>query len=260
MRLTGLDLFFWAAGLAANALLLCVLVYRRRTSPFPFFTTLIALNVIRTVVLFVVLRLGSHESYFRTYWSLTVLDTLAQFGIVYEIATLVFRPAGVWALDVRQRFLWLLAPSVAISLGLSWLDSPPTESWIRAAVARGNLCAESLMSELFVLMMALSISAGLPWKTHVARIAQGLGTYSLFSLMIETGQSYFGVDRVDRMYMSLSHIRMIAYLGCVTYWIVALWAEEEQAVRMPDELRDSLFAIQARVAYDLQILRSRKKS
>jgi hypothetical protein len=171
----------------------------------------------------------------------------------------VFRPGGSWAPDVRQRFLWLLAPSLLIALGLSWLASPPARNWMQIAAARGNLCAESLMSELFVLMMALSVSASLPWKTHVARIAQGLGTYSLVSLMIQTAQSYFGVDRQARMFLELSHIRMAAYLVCVTYWIVTLWADAEETGPMPEELRRSLFALQSRVAYDLHVLRSRKK-
>jgi hypothetical protein len=115
------------------------------------------------------------------------------------------------------------------------------------------------MSELFVVMMVLSVSAGLPWKTHVARIAQGLGTYSIISLLIKTGQSYFGVDRASPMYVLLSHIRMTAYLVCVTYWIFALWAEAEPVRAMPQELRESLFALRTRVAYDLRILRLRKK-
>ena len=58
---------------------------------------------------------------------------------------------------------------------------------------RGNLFAAALQSELFVAMMALSIDARLPWKTHVAKIAQGLGAYSLLGVLIETGHSYFGV-------------------------------------------------------------------
>ncbi len=259
MQLTGLDLFLWAAGLTQNTVLLFVLLYRRRAGRFPFFTALIALNVIRTVVLYCVLHWGSKSSYFWNYWLLALLDTVLQFCIVYEISALVFRPAGIWAPDVRHRFMWLLAPSLGIALGLSSLANPPARNWMQAAVVRGNVCAGSLMSELLVLMMALSIGAGLPWKTLVAKIAKGLGSYSLFSLVLQSGQSYFGVDRSSPMYLLLSHIRIVAYLGCVTYWIAALWPEVEQARPMPDELRESLFALQTRVAYDLKTLRSRKK-
>lgn len=259
MKLSGLDLFLWAAGFIGNIALLFVLFYRRRARQFPFFTLLIAHNVIRAIVIYSVLHLGSKQSYFWTYWSMALFDACLQLCIVYELAVQVFRPMGRWAPDVRQRFLWLVIPSVAIALAISWMAAPPARSWMQVFVTRGNLCAESLMSELFVLIMALSVSSGLPWKTHAARIAQGLGTYSIFSLLIQTGQSYFGVDRGARMFLPLSHIRIAAYDVCVIYWAVALWAEAQQLAPMPETVRQSLFALRSRVAYDLGVLRSRKK-
>jgi hypothetical protein len=259
LKLSGLDLFLWAAGFIGNIALLFVLFYRRRTRQFPFFTLLIALSIIRAFVIYGVLHLGTKEGYFWTYWSLALLDACLQLCVVYELALLVFRPMGRWAPDVRQRFFWLAIPSVAIALALSWLATPPARTWMQAAAARGNLCAESLMSELFVLIMALSVGAGLPWKTHAARIAQGLGTYSVISLLIQSGQSYFGVDRQAPMFVTLSHLRIAAYDVCAIYWVVALWAESEQATPMPETLRQSLFALRSRVAYDLHVLRSRKK-
>ena len=78
MRLTGLDLLFWAAGFVANLGLLFVLWYRRRARVFPFLTALITLNVGRTIVLYLVLRYAAKNSYFYTYWSLIVLDTTLQ--------------------------------------------------------------------------------------------------------------------------------------------------------------------------------------
>ena len=66
MHLTGLDLLFWAAGFIENLALLFVLWYRRRAKNFPFFTALITLNVVRTIVLYLVLRLGTRQSYFYT--------------------------------------------------------------------------------------------------------------------------------------------------------------------------------------------------
>ena len=259
MRLTGVDLFFWAAGLAENVALLFVLLYRRRARHFPFFTVLITLNVVRTIVLYSVLNLGTKQAYFLSYWSLTLLDTVLELCIVYEVAALVFRPAGAWAADIRRTFFWLMVLSLGIAVGVSWLASPPAPSWMQSFVSKGNLCAEILMSELFVLMLALSVSAGLPWRTHVATIAQGLGTYSLISLLIDVGHGYFGVYRAAPMYILLSHIRMAAYLGCVTYWMFGLWAEAEPMREMPEEMRVSLLALRRWVAYDLNTLRSRKK-
>jgi hypothetical protein len=258
MHLTGLDFFFWAVGFFENLGLLFVLWYRRLTTSFPFFTALAILSVIRTIALYFVLRYGTKDNYFYTYWSLAILDAVLQLGIVYEIASRVFRPVGVWARDVRESFFWLAGLSITVALGLSWLASPPARTWAQSFVTKGTLFAGALMSELFVLMMVLSISARLPWKTHVAKIAQGLGAYSLVSLLIETGHSYFGVGRELRTFVFLSHVRIASYLTCVAYWAVTLWRKEQISREMTEEMRERLFTLQRRVEYDLQILRSRK--
>ena len=97
MHLTGLDFFLWAVSFLANLWLLFVLCYRRLAKSFPLFTALALLCVIRTVVMYFVLHYGTRHSYFVTYWSLAVVDTMLELGIVYEIASRVFRPVGVWA-------------------------------------------------------------------------------------------------------------------------------------------------------------------
>jgi hypothetical protein len=259
MHLTGIDFFFWAVGFLENLGLLFVLWYRRLAKSFPLFTALAMLSLIRAVVMYFVLNHGTRNSYFYTYWSLGILDTMLQLGIVYEIASRVFRPVGVWAPDVRGSFLWMVGLSVTVALGLSWLASPPARTWAQSFVTKGDLFAAALISELFVLMMALSISARLPWRTHAAKIAQGLGAYSLVSMLIGTGHSYFGVGGEVRTFLFLSHIRIAAYLTCLAYWTVMLWRKEEPSREMTEEMHQRLFALQRRVEYDLQDLRSRKK-
>ena len=259
MHLTGLDFSLWAVSFLANLGLLFVLCYRRLGKSFPLFTALALLCVIRAVVMYFVLHHGTRQTYFLTYWSLAVVDTMLELGIVYEIASRVFRPVGVWARDVRGSFLWMVGLSVIVALGLSWLASPPARTWAESFVTKGTLFAAALISEFFVLMMALSISASLPWRTHVAKIAQGLGAYSLVSMLIETGHSYFGVGREVRAFVFLSHIRIAAYVACVSYWAVMLWRKEEPSREMTQEMRERLFTLQRRVEYDLHDLRSRKK-
>ena len=259
MHLTGLDLLFWAAGFTENLGLLFVLWYRRRAGAFPFFTTLATLVVIKTVVLYFVNLYGTKNAYAHTYWSLAILDMTLQLCVVYEVASLVFRPFNVWAEDVRSSFFWLISLSLLVAVGLTWLGSVPSLTWIQSLTTKGNLFASTLLSELFVAMMVLSIQVNLPWRTHVAKIAQGLGAYSLISVLIDTGRSYFGVGRERPAFVAISHVRMAVYLGCVTYWIASLWPEEHPARTMTAEMREKIFTLQAQLAYHLQDLRSRKK-
>jgi len=86
----------------------------------------------------------------------------------------------VWARDVRTTFAGMVCASVIVALLLTWLAHPSAPFAIQTFILRSNLFSAALMSELFVGMVVLSSIAGLPWKTHVARIAQGFGAYSIF--------------------------------------------------------------------------------
>jgi hypothetical protein len=259
MHLTGLDLFFWAASFLGHLLLLFVLWKRHRATLFPFFTTLISTNILRTIALYMVVRHGTKDNYFYTYWSLALLDTILQLCIAYEMASHVFRPMGVWASDVRKSFFWLLGLSVFLACGLGWLASPPTRSVVQALVIKTNLFAAAWMSELFVGMMTLSRRVNRPWNTHVAAIAKGFGVYSLVNVVIETGHTYFGVRQSTHAYTALSHLRIAVYLGCVMYWIGALWRDAPPSQQLTEKMRAQLFTLQRKVEYDLQSLRSRRE-
>jgi hypothetical protein len=259
MQLTGVDLFFWAASFLGHLILLFVLLKRHRAELFPFFTTLILTNILRTITLFVVVRHGTRDNYFYTYWSLAVLDTILQLCIAYEMASHVFRPLGVWASDVRKSFFWLLGSSVILACGLSWLASPPTRSVTQALVIKTNFFAAAWMSELFVGMMALSVRVKRPWNTHVASISKGFGVYSIVDVVIETGHTYFGVRQSTETYTALSHVRIAVYLCCVLYWIVVLWRDPPPSQQLTEQMRAQLSTLQRKVEYDLQSLRSRRE-
>jgi hypothetical protein len=259
MHLTGLALWFWAAGFLGHLVLLFVLWKRHRAKLFPFFTTLIATNILRTIALYMVLHYGTKDNYFYTYWSLAVLDTILQLCIAYEMASRVFRPMGVWASDVRKSFLWLLGLSVVLACGLSWLASPPTQSVVKALVIKVNFFTAAWMSELFVGMMVLSSRLKRPWNTHAAAISKGFGVYMMLGVIIESGQAHFGVGQSTQAYTALSHFRIAVYLGCVVYWILALWRDAPPSQALTEKMRAQLFTLQRKVEYDLQSLRSRRE-
>jgi hypothetical protein len=178
--------------------------------------------------------------------------------VVYEISTRIFRPSGSWANDVRGSFMWLVSLSIAIAAGLTWLANPHTRFWMQELIIRGNLFSAVLMSELFVAMIALSVSVGLPWKAHVAKISQGLGIYSVIDFLIETGHSYFGVSQETRAYHQLSQMRMAVFIACVAYWIVTLWRDAPPPRELSDRMYRELSALQVLVGSQLQSLRSRR--
>ena len=256
MHLSGLDLLFWAGGFVGHVVLLFVLIRRGRANRFPVFTTLIGASIVRTVALFLVFRSGVRYQYYFAYWILLFVDATLQFAVVYEIAAHIFRPLGSWVRDVKGGLAVLIFVSLAIAAGLTMLASPPTQIWIETLVIKWNFFTSTCLSELFVGILALSVTAGLPWKTHVARIAQGLGVYSIFEVLIETSRNCFGLGGDNHVYVLLSHIRMLVYLGCLCFWALTLWSDEPVPRPLTDEMRAQLSVFQQRLQDDLRRVRS----
>ncbi len=256
MQLTGLDRLFWALSFLENVALLAVLIGRRRVSTLPVFSTLIAANIFRTIVLYLTLHYSTSHRYFYTYWTLAILDTALQLGLAYELTSHVFQPMAEWARDVRKSIFTMVGLSVLVAAGLTWLASPPTDKIKTAIVIRGDFFSSALMSELFVVMIALSVSFGLPWRTHVARVAQGYGTFALVGLVTDAAHNYFDPYNAHISYESISHLQRGTYVLCLGYWIVTLAMEEPEPRRMPERLHDELRLLQQRAASILSSLRA----
>ena len=258
MHLNHTDYLLWAAGLLAHIVLLVVVSMRHRAKTFPFFTALIAANIVKTVTLYLVALHGSRSSYRITYSCLTALDLVLQLCVVYEVALHVFRPTERWAPDVRRGFVIVVAASITVAAGLTTLAQTPSRTWLAAILVRGNFFSSALMSELFAGMIVLSVTVGLPWKPHAARIAQGLGFYSLVTLLTEAGHNVFGMERSSRISGDLTLLRIVTYLICVLYWIVMLWRDAPAPRELPEQMRGQLVAFQRILEYDLRKLRALK--
>lgn len=256
MLLTHLDLLLWAAGFVGHLAILMVLLIRRRARKFPAFTSLIVLNVLRTVALFFISREATRAVYFYVFWSLALADVALQFLVVYELASQIFRPLGHWASDVRGRLGLWFAGSLGFALLLTWIPAPASSFWMQVIFLKGSFFSAALMSELFVGMIALSSVSGLNWSSHVAKIAQGFAVYSVATLIFETANTSLGLRGDGRVYNALSLIRMILYLGCLAYWIASLCQDAPSGQNMPPLISRQVSAISRAVEYRLNTLRS----
>ena len=260
MNLSGFDRFVWAACFYGHISLLLVLWIRRRAKSFPLFTAYIAENTIKTIVLYFVFYHCSRYAYFYSYWSFVIVDEALQLLVFYELAVRIFCPTGVWASDVRRTFLGLVCASTLVAFLLTWLAHPAADLPIQTFIVRSSFFAAALMSELFVGMVVLSSTAGLPWKTHVARIAQGLGAYSIVCVAKGIIVNYVGMNQHVQIYAEMSHIRILAYLGCEAYWIVMLWQEAPAPRELPEFMRVQIFTLQRQVECDLMRIRSWRRN
>lgn len=258
MLLTGTDNLLWAAGLLGHLCLLGVLLAKGRARQFPLFTALIVSNVLRTCLLKMLLK--NQDLYLQAWLGANLLDCVLQLGVTYEVASHTFRPLGRWAPDTRNAILLLLGASLALGFALTLWASPAQGTALQSFVIRGNFFASALQTELFVGMLVLAATVGLPWKTHVARIAYGLGGFSLVGVLVGAAFSMYG--KMDHMpeRSAVIHTRQSLYMVCLLFWVVTLWREAPAPRELPPQLSQRLRALNARVAYDLYTLRSGRKS
>jgi len=250
LHLSGIDLVLWLAGFFVNLALLVVLLIKRRFASFPIFVVWIALSVVRTVTLFIVYRMG-RAPYFYTYWSFGFADLILQLVVFYEAAVHIFRPGPSWTSDVRRAFLWIIAIALVVGIALTWLGAPAADDIESRIVIRGNFLSSVLVSELFIAMIGMSVKLGLPWRTHVARIVQGLGVYSLIGIVSSCLQTYFGFIRGGEAYRTITHARIGAYVICVGFWIVTLYMEAPEPKSLPEEMHRQLVLVQQRASFVL---------
>jgi hypothetical protein len=255
MNLSGFVRFVWATSFYLQILLLLVLWIRQRAKSFPVFTAYIVESIVTTLVLYFVFHHLSLRAYFYSYWSLGIVDEGLQLLVFYELAVHVFCPTGVWARDVRGTFVGLICVSTLVALLLTWLAHPAARLPIQTFFLRSNFFAAILLSEFFVGTMALAVTVGLPWKTHVARIAQGLGAFSLICAAKDIVANCVGISRDAYIFNELDRLKVLTYVGCEAYWIVTLWQDAPAPRELPEAMRIKLYALQKQVEDDLNRLR-----
>lgn len=231
-----------------------------RQQLFPAFTTYVAFSILNSIIAFLAFYHLAFGSYQNIFYSLDLMDEAIQILVFYELAVHVFCPTGVWAHDVRRAFVTLVAASAVVAFLLSWIAQPPAPLRSQTFILRTDIFSSVLMSELFVGSVVLAATAGLPWKTHVARIAQGLGAYSLLSLAIGIGIASVGITQGDAVFAALIRVQKLALLACQGYWIVTLWREAPAPRELPEVMRAQIFTLQKRVEGDLIRIRAWRNS
>jgi hypothetical protein len=260
MQLSGFDRFLWAATFCGHILTLFALIVRGRARSFPAFTSFIAENICTTAALYVVFNHFSFTAYFDWYCSLGIVDEILQLFVFYELAVRVFCPTGVWARDVRRTFIGVVCASAVVALLLTWLAHPAAGRPMETFILRSNFFSAALVSELLVGMLLLSATAGLPWKTHVARIAQGLGAYSLVCVATDIVVNYVTLSRHVRLYKQLSYLQILTYLTCEVFWVVMLWREAPAPRELPESMRIQIYTLQKQFEKDLIRVRTWRRN
>ena len=248
MSLSALDDALWAAGLLGHAVLLVVLLVRSRWRVLPVFSLLVAFEIARTCLLFLVLRHGSSQQYFLCYWSTGFLDYAFQLLLIFELARIALRPTGTWIKDAWKSFALWSAVGLAVAIAFGMLLHPPEMKGLDLWDLRVTVFTSMLTCEVFLSMSFAANRLGLRQGRYEVAIGQGIGFWSLISLGEQFAHGLLGWDRPFELF---SHLRMAVYLVILVYWIGVLWQPEPEQAPLSPEMQRYIVALHAQVQYDL---------
>ena len=253
MKITSLAGALWAAGFVEHAALLLVLLLRRRWRKFPFFTSFIVFNVVRTIVLFCTYRFGSAKLYAALYWSADIADLVLQVLVLLEVMRIVLRPAGIWASDARRRFRLLAGAGVSAALVLAYAAHPHVSGTMGAWIEQGEVFSAALGLVLFIALGSATTLLGLVWDRHTAALGTGWAVWVIVNFLVEGAYSYLGSPWHG---IDLDTIRIVTYQLVTVYWILMFWRPEQKKRRLSPEQKDHLSRMQKQVEAQAQFLDS----
>lgn len=256
MGLSGIDKSLWLLNFLGQIVLLTVLVYRRRAKQFPVFSAWICFATLREVLNFVVYRFAGQTAYFWTYWSLVLVDSLLQVGVVFEMAREILRPTGTWVRDARTLFILGGLAGALVAAGLSFAVDPKAPTGLFSWSIKLDLFTSLLIAELVVAMSFSAQRLGLQWRSWVMGLGQGLMLWVAVSLFVATAQSYWGWTKG---YVALDHLRMGASVAAFAYWCIVFWRNEPERKPISPEMMKYLYSIQADLSYDLGRVHPKRK-
>ncbi len=239
MGLTNLEIALWAAGFVGHLALLAVLLVRSRWRKFPVFTSLIAYQGAVTLALFLISRHGSEHTYFVAYWSLALGDYCFQVALVFEIARNVLRSVGTWVQDARRAFLLWSAVGTLLAAGLCLTISPPALSGLDLWEVRATLFTSLLTCELFLSISVAANRLGIPWRSHVMALGQGLVAWAAIAVAGDVAHVATGWRKELVLF---DQTRMYVYLGTLLLWIVSFWRPEVEPAPPSPEMQEYLLA------------------
>ena len=232
-----------------DALLLSVLLARKRLGTFPCLSLFIAVDLLSGLVLFYVDSAAHSRVYANIYLIFDVLSFLVQLLMLFEIARNVLRISGGWKRAAVRLFIFISAGGALVAYLATFLIEPAGLTTGQSLQLRAEMFTGLMTCETVIAMMWSAKEMGLPWRSHVMAIGQGLMFWVLIAVTAVAAGAYLGPH--NPYYTALYYLRGIAYLVTVAYWTVSLWRKEPERLPISPALRKYVVALHERVQYDL---------
>ena len=223
MSLTNLQDWLWFSGTAGHAVLLVVLLARKRWQTFPIFVMMVAFQIVVAGGLYAAYRLGGKHLYAVAYWSTAAGDYGFQVAVVLELTRNVLRPSGGWISEARWRFLTKAVLGTLCSAAISLSLSSPQVTGARLWEMRISIFTSLLTCGLFFAMLTAANHLRLRIGAHAIAIASGLAIWASLSMIEDVINLFLGWRS---MLQTCDEISQAIYVAVLIYWCIVFWVPE----------------------------------
>jgi hypothetical protein len=235
-----LDNILWFAGIAAEAAVVWLLLYKRVWRTLPVFCVYCAWALLSDGGNYAVQRFFN-DSYTTTYLAEAIADSALQFAVLIELAWSVLRPMRT---SLPRSALLAIAVLIAAAAAAIWpfagiqgLSSFSTE-WRNLVHVQQTA---SILRILFFLVLAgCSQLLSIGWRDRELQVATGLGFYSIVSVAVAILHSRQGMGQA---YRNLNRFVAVSYLCSLVYWVVSFAQQEAERREFSPQMRSALLAV-----------------
>lgn len=237
-----LDNILWLACIAAETVVIGLLLYRRVWRILPVFCLYCAWDLFANIGLYAI-ALFFPARYFTAFLVETLVDSVLEFSVLVELAWSVLRPLR----SSLPRGALAVVGSIVVVMGAA--------IWPFAVIPGfGNLPAEwhllmrlqqttSILRILFFLALAggsqlLSIG----WRNRELQVATGLGLYSMVSLAVAMLQTHQTTGSLLQ-YAHLHQIVVVSTFLSLLYWVFCFAQKEVERQEFSPQMQNMLLAV-----------------
>jgi hypothetical protein len=235
-----LDNALWLVGVATEAAVVGLLVYRRVWRTLPIFFAYCAWDLLGAAVAYPIIRFFP-ASYFAVYLAQIVVESALELGILVELTWSVLRPFRA----SLPRGSLLVISGLVLALGAAiWPfavipgfgNFPP--QW--HLLMRLGQTTSILRVLLFLALAGCSQLLSIGWRDRELQIATGLGFYSLVGLVVAMLRTHL---TTQAQYALLNQVEVASYLASLLYWVYSFSHAEAKRREFSPQMQGFLLAL-----------------
>lgn len=230
--------FVWFVAILGKALLLAVLIRRKRFTAFPVFFAYAVMLVTKSLILLWYSFHDEHGAYFYAYYPLSILESVLTLAVLFEVFDKVFGRKRIIRAGLMRGFVVAYGFTAVVAVSLSAINIHAYPLRVMALANFAERLAVFVSFAGFAATAFFSVYLKIPWRPHVYGIAAGF----LLSLSVNAVFTAVLASQRRATVEVLRYIPMIGFILAEIAWIRYLTPDEPELIPVSPEIVKQLRA------------------